>query len=304
MKSLKSLVFLSLLIVFVCSSVMVARAQYGAGGLCNGVPCPPPCEAGSPYPCDRSQAAVIDVFAAFSINDGLVVRAVWGYHSKAEAENTALGECIRAGGQNCKVVIGAFGNMCGAVAMDPNGYFGAGFDYASGQADIKAMNACSANSQVGKCRLQSPAVCVGTRYPRNVNDHLSQSTGAQLEALSSKLDTRQYWGALADGPNASTGVYDQPSRDMAEQQALAKCAGCKILVTFENSCAAQSWPQDPGKSMFDETAVDVNPDAAKAKAKALCDGKYGNCKVGVRCSGRRYLRNNPDAPANPPNGTN
>src|ERR1700743_810788 len=100
LKYLRPLASLCLLILFACSSFSMARAQYGGGGLCNGVPCPPPCEAGSPYPCDR--APDIDIFAAFSINDRQMVRAVWGYHSKAEAENVAINECIRAGGRNCE----------------------------------------------------------------------------------------------------------------------------------------------------------------------------------------------------------
>jgi hypothetical protein len=237
-------------------------------------------------------------YGTFYYGDGVGVLEVWNYHSQSESENAALADCVRRGGTNCRVMQ-TFWNQCGAAAMDRSGAVWFGLNRMADKAEKAAMDLCGQNSQVGRCSLQTFAFCTGS-----TNEHVMKETLDGLEKRSAKLDKRHYWGALADSPKNSTAVYDLPTQAAAEAQALSRCPGCKILVSFESSCAGQAWPKDPTKAANDEIAVDVDPAVAKSKAMAQCEQKYGAgaCNVSARCSGRQYLKNNPDAPDHPPSG--
>ncbi|MFP3740202.1 hypothetical protein SB860_35805, partial [Burkholderia sp. SIMBA_019] len=62
----------------------------------------------------------------------------------------------------------------------------------------KAMRRCTAGSPDGKCRLATLPLCVGPGYSAEDLQAPKTATPAQLEALSAKLNDREYWGAIAE----------------------------------------------------------------------------------------------------------
>lgn len=111
-------------------------------------------------------------------------------------------------------------------------------------------------------------------------------------ALSERMDTRDYWGAIVYNGADIHSSYNQSNQKAAETLAASDCPGCKVAQAFKNTCAGFAWGPEKGHPL--ETALNIEPAAAKAAAQAQCAGKYGTCKAMVRCSGRRYPTANPD----------
>ena len=304
-QKMKKFVVLFVLIAGRC----VPSAWSQCGGVNVGGQCvPPPCAPGSPLACPNGQQdsgpAAASLFASFAVDNQMQINWSLNYPSDQAAQNAAVAGCNSLGHSGCRVLGGGFGNGCGVYALDPQGYIYPGFNYVAHLAERQAMEDCNKTSPIGRCHLLTSAICVGMRYPANKNNAAAKRGYAEMEEMSAKLDNRQYWGALAISDKDSNGVFDRASKAEAEQLALAKCPNCVVIAAYENSCIGLAWPNDKTKTAvsFNEVAIDGDHVAAKQKALLQCTQRYGSCTTSVRCSGRRYPKNNPDAPANPPSG--
>ena len=221
------------------------------------------------------------------------------YDSHEAAEQAAVEDCDRATGKTCQS-LGWFGNQCGAIAITQNGQTINGYATLRREAARQALDACekAGGNAYTICSLWAPPVCAGPSYSAADNKLAETASPAEIEAMSADIDRRDYWGAIASDGNQIQGGYGMPDRRSAETLALSKCDGCRIVKTFENSCAGLAWPSD-NRPVY-EIVLDDDPATAKAKAKAQCIGKYGACEAGVRCSGRRYPAPNPEAAAASP----
>lgn len=217
--------------------------------------------------------------------------------SAEKADRKALAACNDSPGASCQILGPIW--ACTAFAVDRVGMLFQQHDTFPETAARDTMIECNKKSQVGRCRLLSLPVCSGLKreYQDQPNEAARTATPAEVAAWTDKYDGRQYWGALAASSNNSNAVYDLPSEDDAKKAVLAKCAGCTVLGTYKNTCAGWAWPKDKARSaiQYNEIAADTDPSVARQKALAQCSQKYGACTVGVRCSGRAYSKNNPDA---------
>lgn len=98
---------------------------------------------------------------------------------------------------------------------------------------------------------------------------------------SSQASYVSQWGAIAiDKVVASAGaVIGRSSEREARRDALEDCAEkggkhCKIMLTYDNQCAAVAW--DPGMYY---AASEVDPGDAKNQAMALCRAEKKSCQV-------------------------
>ena len=243
--------------------------------------------------------AQTEKFGSFAIDDDMQLG--WGvnYDSAQEANNSAYKSCVDRGGKGCHV-LEPFRDSCATYAVNPQGQgflgiiSGRGADRA---AEEMAMDECTAHSPEGKCRLLGMAICAGTPHSESSNQRAMRASWKDIESRSAKLDNHHYWGALATDGDHMNAVYNQDKKATAEQFALEKCPGCKVVKTFEDTCLGTAWPSD--KRPLFELATDDEPADAKRKALASCNGKYGQCDGAVRCSGRRYAKTNPEAPNKP-----
>lgn len=289
-----------------CLCAPAAWAQ--CTGVQTGGQClPPPCAPGSPLACPNGQQAsqapaVAYSYGAFAVDASFGGYWVTGYSTPESADRAAFGVCQQGGGQGCRS-LGPFGGTCVTYAVDSGGQLYTGEHRNDNSATQHAMSSCSKDSTSGKCHLISLAVCAGSQYAGHSNEKAKNTAYADLEAISAKLDKRQYWGAVAVNDTTGGYAFDRRSKAEAEQQALANCSNCTVLATFENSCVGVAFPNDKNKAAisFDEVAMDVEPAVAKQKSMAQCTQKYGECKLWfLRCSGRRYAKNNFDDLDAPP----
>jgi hypothetical protein len=80
------------------------------------------------------------------------------YPSQSEAEGRALRECRKVGGaEDCESVLW-FKNVCGALATDGKGAYGADWAGTTKKAEAQAMDYCRANTK-GACTVQK-SFCV------------------------------------------------------------------------------------------------------------------------------------------------
>ena len=98
------------------------------------------------------------------------------------------------------------------------------------------------------------------------------------------------WGAIAvSNLQASRFGYgfDHPTKESAEQRALAECGrGCKVVVTFPSGCGAYAYGNYKGERDY---GIGRGPTRAKAEDDALDDcefARWAECKIKVwACNG-------------------
>lgn len=247
-----------------------------------------------------------DLYAAYSA-DPEHGKLFWTtfYRSADDAVTGALQACNKATGQACKS-LGWFSNQCGALALTQDRRIFSGHDKNWRNAAQKAMKACGIEGPTSSvCRLWVPPVCTGAQFSANANDEAVAASDAEIEALSAKLDKREYWGVVAasDTGEVETRV-NMPSRKSAERAVTGDsvCKGCTVRFTYKNSCAGLAWPSD-GRPVL-EALLNDDPQKAESDARGRCALKYGDCVGVARCSGRRYRDGYPSgSPKLQKNGT-
>ncbi len=158
----------------------------------------------------------------------------------------------------------------------------------------KAVRRCTAGSPDGKCWLTTMPLCVGPGYSAQDVEAARKATPAELEALSAKLNDREYWGAVAE---MNTGDLTYSDGYPNEKDAINKllewedCIGCTKVLTYRDSCVGLAWAKGVKGRGTSYTALDPDPKAARDAARNTCSAKSGlpNCVAMVRCSGRPYI---------------
>lgn len=231
-------------------------------------------------------------WGAYAINGDRAVSWAVNHDSMQEAEKAAMASCAEGGNGSCRS-LGGFSNACMAYAIDMVGNIAQAQANGPDAAESYAIKKCNETAVAGRCVLLSRAICAGDWFNPSINDRAKQASTGDLEKASAQGDNRKYWGAIASSGNQVKAAYDLSNEAAAKTAVLATCDGCRVIKTFENSCAGIAWPADNRPLV--ETAVDKDPATAKSKAQAQCTSKYGNCDAALRCSGRAYPKNNPDA---------
>jgi hypothetical protein len=259
------------------------------------------------------------VFGALAADDATgMYSSVYGQYGTDAAGDYAVKDCQQHGGKACRVIV-AFTGYASVVSDFEGKYFPGTDPYSGLDALHKAFDNCNKQSRRGGCTLLTPPVIYGAvpspdflsfidvlplLYGKDwaKKDHMSLADanrlGRDLDALSARVDPHSYWGAIASDGGGIQSSYNFLDQAAAESKAMEHCQGCKIVQVFKDSCAGIAWPKDQKPVL--ETAVDIAPAFAKAKALEQCSGKYGPCEAQVRCAGRQYAQSNPDAPAHPP----
>lgn len=309
---------LGLLAILIVAITMLSGSQQAswAQGCPAGIPsagnpqCIPPNVPGSPYYQDPGPAPQyapppppVDMFGSQAVDEQGGVSWAANYRTAGEAERTALESCKKSGGKSCQSM-GTFYNQCLTSAVNEEGGLFVGYSTSARTSASKAMADCNRKSANSICRLLALPVCAGVQYSGRENDAANQATPADVEAMSSRLDNRQYWSALAASP---TGVLtrkrNRPDKRSAEQDASAPeaCKNCKVVATAKNACIGFAWPSDDRP--FVETAIHADPAAAMSTARGQCDAKYGRCVASTACSGRAYLNFVPPNPTKAADGS-
>lgn len=247
-----------------------------------------------------------DLYAAYA-TDPEHSKLFWTtfYRGADDAVAGALQTCTKATGQACKS-LGWFSNQCGALALTQDRRIFSGYDKNWRDAGRNAMKTCNVEGPASSiCRLWVPPVCAGAQFNANANDEAATANDAEIEALSAKLDKREYWGVVAasDVGEVETRV-NMPDRKSAERAVTDDnvCKGCTVKLAYKDSCVGLAWPSD-GRPLL-ESLLNDNPQKAEADARGRCTAKYGSCVGVARCSGRRYRDGYPSgSPKLQKNGT-
>lgn len=326
MKSLRLILILILiLIVFATLLHLPAHAEGGScpdglypiqgQGFTGCAPIPgynnAPARRGNPHPETNYNGPAPGTYGAVAYDratqNGYTIYAEFSRESAAAA---ALKACTGKGGKSCELVTTVHGSV--TVVQDGAGQFFSAEDPYSGDTIQPAFAKCNQQSRVGRCELMEPPVIYGAVPSPQGLSFLSvmpilygpdwarkkQDTAEAMRlasdpvALSERMDTRDYWGAVVYNGTGIHSSYNQPNQKAAETLAASDCPDCKVAQAFKNTCAGFAWGPEKGHPL--ETALNIEPAAAKAAAQAQCAGKYGTCKAMVRCSGRRYPTANPD----------
>lgn len=212
--------------------------------------------------------------------------------TKQWADMAAVAECKRAGGKGCKSLT-TFWDSCMAYARNSRQDLFPGNSVSPEMAAKKAMRRCTAASPDGKCRLTTMPVCAGPGYSADDLAAAKRAKPADVEALSAKLDTRAYWGAVAE--NADGGVVyadGYPTEDEALNTLLKweDCKDCRKLLTYKDSCVGMAWVKGSEGRGTRFTALNPDSVSAREESRATCTAKTGApaCVAMVRCSGRAY----------------
>ncbi len=243
-----------------------------------------------------SAAAHADTLYGGIATDGKHAKIYWALpeDSGKEAEAAGVAECRRAGGKDCKS-LSWFSDSCMVYArgLTSNDLF-PGNSVSPEMAAKKAMRRCTAGSPDGKCRLATMPLCVGPGYSAEDLQAPKTATPAQLEALSAKLNDREYWGAIAEQDSGGLSYADGYPN---EKDAISKlldwedCKGCTKVLTYKDSCVGLAWAKGSQGRGTGFTALDPDPKRARDAARNTCSAKTGapNCVAMVRCSGRAYI---------------
>ncbi|CAB3721555.1 hypothetical protein LMG3458_04008 [Achromobacter deleyi] len=241
-------------------------------------------------------AAHADTLYGGIATDGKHAKIYWALPEDTgkEAEAAGVAECRRAGGKDCKS-LSWFSDSCMVYArnLTSNDLF-PGNSVSPELAAKKAMRRCTAGSPDGKCRLATMPLCVGPGYSAQDLQAPKTATPAQLEALSAKLNDREYWGAIAESNSGGLSYADGYPN---EKDAISKllewedCEGCTKVLTYTDTCVGLAWAKGSKGRGTGFTAQNPDPKAARDAARDVCSSKTGapNCVAMVRCSGRAYI---------------
>ncbi|ALM86772.1 hypothetical protein ASB57_05970 [Bordetella sp. N] len=213
---------------------------------------------------------------------------------KQAAEDAAVAECRRKGGNGCKS-LGWFADSCMAWAANSRRDLFPGNSAGPEIAAKAAIRKCTAQSPDGKCRLAMLPICVGPGYSPTHNAAAARARPADLEALSAKLDKREYWGTVSESETGGA-LYadDYPSEKEAVKSLNEwdECKNCSTLITYKDTCVGLAWPKGVAKERgHNYTILNPEPQTARDQARLACNAKEktDTCVAMVRCSGRAYM---------------
>ena len=223
--------------------------------------------------------------------------------SQKDAEAASLAECRRQGGKECKK-LGWFSDSCMAYARNSRQDLFPGNSVAPELAAKKAMRRCTAGSPDGKCRLVTLPFCVGPGYSAADLQAAKRAKPAEVEALSAKLNDREYWGALAENADGGLLYSDgYPKEDDAISSLLKweDCKDCRKVLTYKDTCVGMAWVKGSEGRGTRFTAQNPDPVAAREEARSVCTTKTGApaCVAMLRCSGRAYIDGYPGEDVKP-----
>ena len=137
-------------------------------------------------------------------------------------------------------------------------------------------------------------LCAGPGYSEADLKAPYTATPAQLEALSAKLDSRGYWGSVAEMETGALTYADGYPTEKQAVDALLKwedCKGCRTVLTYTDTCVGMAWGKGSEGRGTGFTALNTDPVAARNEARATCNAKSNGltCVATVRCSGRAYI---------------
>ena len=162
--------------------------------------------------------------------------------SAGEAKQGALAKCNKAGAKGCKSVT-AFSDSCVALARNSRNDLFWGNSVSAEIAAKKAIRTCTNDSADGKCKLAAMPLCAGPGYSEADLKAPYTATPAQLEALSAKLDSRGYWGSVAEMETGALTYADgypprnRPSTPCSNGKTARAAAPCSPIPT-----PASAWP--------------------------------------------------------------
>ncbi|WP_244300402.1 DUF4189 domain-containing protein, partial [Achromobacter aegrifaciens] len=190
--------------------------------------------------------------------------------STKEAQDAALAKCNKAGGKGCKSVT-SFSDSCVAFSRNSRGDLFWGASVSSEVAAKKAIRTCTNDSADGKCKLAVMPLCVGPGYSEADLKAPDTATPAQLEALSAKLDSRGYWGSVAEKDSGQLTYADGYPSEKEAVDALLKwedCVGCRTVLTYTDTCVGMAWGKGSKGRGTSFTAKNPDPVAARPDARA------------------------------------
>lgn len=213
--------------------------------------------------------------------------------SQKDAEAAALAECRRQGGKDCKKLTW-FSDSCMVYARNTNHDLFPGNSVSPELAAKKAMRRCTAGSPNGRCRLMTMPLCTGPGYSVEDLQAPKRARPADVEALSAKMNDREYWGALAENADGGLLYADgYPKEDEALNMLLKweDCKDCRKVLTYKDTCVGMAWVKGSEGRGTRFTALNNDPVAAREAARGTCTAKTGapSCIAMVRCSGREYI---------------
>lgn len=213
--------------------------------------------------------------------------------SEKDAEAAGLAECRRQGGKDCKK-LSWFSDSCMVYARNTNHDLFPGNSVSPELAAKKAMRRCAAASPDGKCRLMTMPLCVGPGYSVEDLQAPKRARPADVEALSAKMNQREYWGALAENGDGGLLYADgYPKEDEALNMLLKweDCKDCRKVLTYKDTCVGMAWVKGAEGRGTRFTALNPDPVSAREEARTTCAAKTGapSCVAMVRCSGREYI---------------
>lgn len=227
--------------------------------------------------------------------DGNHDRTYWALPelSQKDAEAAGLAECRRQGGKDCKK-LSWFSDSCMVYARNTNHDLFPGNSVSPELAAKKAMRRCTAASPDGKCRLMTMPLCVGPGYSVEDLQAPKRARPADVEALSAKMNQREYWGALAENADGGLLYADgYPKEDEALNMLLKweDCKDCRKVLTYKDTCVGMAWVKGSEGRGTRFTELNPDPVSAREAARATCTTKTGapTCVAMVRCSGREYI---------------
>ncbi|EJO32376.1 DUF4189 domain-containing protein [Achromobacter marplatensis] len=242
-----------------------------------------------------SPAAQADTVYGGVATDGKHDKIYWVMPEKTKqwADMGAIAECKRAGGKECKVLT-TFWDSCMVYARNSRQDLFPGNSVSPEMAAKKAMRRCTAGSPDGKCRLTTMPLCAGPAYSAEDLAAPKRAKPADVEALSAKMDSRGYWGAVAENGDGGMLYADgYPTEDEAVTMLLKweDCKDCRKLLTYKDSCVGMAWVKGSEGRGTRFTAVNTDAVSARETSRTTCTAKTGApaCVAMVRCSGRAYI---------------
>lgn len=210
---------------------------------------------------------------------------------KKAAEAAALAACRKGGGKDCKS-LSWFSDSCMTYARNTSNDLFPGNSVSPEMAAKKAIRRCTAGSPNGKCWLTTMPLCVGPGYSAQDMEAARRATPAELEALSAKLNDREYWGAVAEKDSGDLTYSDgYPNEKDALNQLLEwdECTGCTKVLTYRDTCVGMAWAKGV-KGAAPATPRSIRIRRRRAMRRATPAAPRAACPIAWRwCAARAAL---------------
>ena len=135
-------------------------------------------------------------------------------------------------------------------------------------------------------------LCAGPGYSEADLKAPYTATPAQLEALSAKLDSRGYWGSVAEMDRRADLRRRLSHRETGRRRPaqMGRLQGLHRAHLYRH-LRRHGLGQGQRRSRHRFTALNTDPVAARNEARATCNAKSNGltCVATVRCSGRAYI---------------